>query len=97
MGGIKRLSVAVVVDGKQSRSTEQRRQCHQPRVEAWSPRSSRSSEDIVASAVGIDKKRGDTLEIKNMEFTHEDFEEATRMHRRERAQALHSEHRHLWL
>ena len=35
-------------------------------------------DSLVANAVGIDKKRGDVLDIRNMEFKTEDFEEATR-------------------
>ena len=33
----------------------------------------------MASAVGLDRKRGDTLEIKNIDFAQEDFDEATRI------------------
>jgi len=33
----------------------------------------------VAAATGLDRSRGDTLEIKNMEFTREDFSEAARL------------------
>lgn len=77
-GGIKRLSVAVVVDGHQIKVTG-KDGVVQSKVEAWPAEKLKEFEDIVASAVGLDKKRGDTLEIKNMEFTHEDFEEAQRI------------------
>jgi flagellar M-ring protein FliF len=77
-GGVKRLSVAVLVDGKTSKVMG-KDGVSQAKNEAWSADKLKSFEDLVASTVGIDKKRGDTLEIKNMEFTHEDFEEANRM------------------
>jgi len=77
-GGLKRISVAVVVDGKTVKSTD-KDGIVQSKVEAWSPEKIREFEQLVASAAGIDKKRGDTLEIKNMEFTREDFEEASRV------------------
>jgi flagellar M-ring protein FliF len=77
-GGVKRLSVAVLVDGKTTKIMG-KDGVSQAKNEAWSADKLKSFEDLVASTVGIDKKRGDTLEIKNMEFTHEDFEEANRM------------------
>ncbi len=77
-GTIKRLSVAVVVDGRQVRTTAKDGTV-QSKVEAWPAEKLQEFEAIAASAVGLDKKRGDTLEIKNMEFTHEDFEEAQRI------------------
>lgn len=77
-GTIRRLSVAVVVDGKQVRTADQSG-VTQTKVEAWSPEKLKEFEDLVAGAVGIDKKRGDVLEIRNMEFTREDFDEAQEM------------------
>jgi flagellar M-ring protein FliF len=76
-GGIKKLSVAVMVDGKTIKSTDKEGKVLS-KVEAWGPEKLKEFEDVVASAVGIDKKRGDILEIRNMEFTHEDFEEVQR-------------------
>jgi flagellar M-ring protein FliF len=75
---IKKLSVAVVVDGKTVRTTDKDGKVL-AKSEAWSPEKLKELEDLVASTVGIDRKRGDTLEIKNMEFQKEDFEEAQRM------------------
>ncbi len=78
IGSIKRISVAVVVDGKQVKTPGKDGKV-ETKVEAWPADKLKEFEDIVASAAGIDRKRGDTLEIKNMEFTREDFEEAERV------------------
>jgi flagellar M-ring protein FliF len=77
-GGVKRLSVAVLVDGQNIKTTG-KDGVSQTKDQAWSADKLKSFEDLVASTVGIDKKRGDTIEVKNMEFTHEDFEEANRV------------------
>jgi flagellar M-ring protein FliF len=77
-GGVKKLSVAVVVDGHTVK-TVGKDGVVSSKVEAWPVEKIKEFETIVASAVGLDRKRGDTLEIKNMEFTHEDFEEASRI------------------
>ena len=77
-GTPKRLSVAVLLDGKTVKTADKDGKV-QSKVEPWAPEKLKEFEDIVASAVGIDKKRGDILEIRNMEFTHEDFEEAQRI------------------
>jgi flagellar M-ring protein FliF len=77
-GSVKRLSVAVLVDGKNIK-TLGKDGVSQTKEEDWSADKLKEFEDLVASTVGIDKKRGDILEVRNMEFTHEDFEEANRM------------------
>ena len=77
VGSIKRLSVAVLLDGKTVK-TVGKDGVTQSKIEAWAPEKVKELEDVVASAVGLDRKRGDSLEIKNIEFTHEDFEDATR-------------------
>lgn len=77
-GQVKRLSVAVVVDGKTVKTTG-KDGVVTSKVEAWPDAKLKEFEDIAARAVGLDKARGDTLEIKNMEFTHEDFDEASRI------------------
>jgi flagellar M-ring protein FliF len=77
-GTVKRLSVAVLVDGKQVK-TVGKDGVSQTKDEAWSADKLAEFESLVASTVGIDKKRGDMLEVKNMEFTREDFDEATRI------------------
>lgn len=78
VGSVKKLSVAVVVDGKQVRTTDADG-VTQSKTEPWSPEKIKEFEAIVASAVGLDRKRGDSIEIKNMEFTREDFEAAERL------------------
>lgn len=74
-GGIKRLSVAVVVDGKIIKSKD-KDGAVQSKSEAWAPEKLKEFESVIASAVGLDRKRGDTLEVKNMEFNQTDFSEA---------------------
>jgi flagellar M-ring protein FliF len=78
LGMPKRLSVAVVIDGKPTRVTDKDGKVTS-KTEAWSAEQIKGFEALVASAVGIDKKRGDVLEIKNMEFARPDFEEAERV------------------
>lgn len=85
LGSVKRLTVAVVVDGMPvtrspaSSGTGDAKAPAANKGEPWSPEKIKEFEEIVAGVVGLDKTRGDTLEIKNMEFTHEDFEEASRL------------------
>ncbi len=58
-GGVRRLTVAVLVDGIRSPDG------------AWAPRSEAELSDLrdlVASAVGLDETRGDRITIKSMEF-----------------------------
>ena len=58
-GTVKRLSVAVVVDGTQSA------------IGAYKPRSAaemKQIEDLVKSAIGYDVKRGDIVQVDNMAF-----------------------------
>ena len=76
-GSIKRLSVAVVIDGKPGKTTDKDGKVVTT-VESWTPEKLKEFQDIAGGAVGLDAKRGDTIEIKNIEFTHEDFEEAQR-------------------
>jgi flagellar M-ring protein FliF len=77
VGSIKHLSVAVLVDAKEIRSIDKDGKA-QSKMATWSTEQVKQFEDLVAGAVGIDRKRGDTLEIRNMEFTHEDFDEASK-------------------
>lgn len=74
-GAIKKISVAVVVDGKLTK-TKDKDGVIQSKTEAWAPEKLKEFEEVIASAVGLDKKRGDTLEVKNMEFSQADFSEA---------------------
>jgi len=75
--GMTKLSVAVVVDGKPVREEKDGKVLS--KVVPWGPEKLKEFEEIVAGAVGIDRKRGDTLDIKNLEFSREDFDEASRM------------------
>jgi flagellar M-ring protein FliF len=64
---IRRLSVAVLVDGSDDKGADG--------VVAWRPRTPEELERIarlVRSAVGYDEKRGDKVEVVNMRFTGED-------------------------
>lgn len=76
-GGIKRLSVAVLLDGKRSRGPASADGAKgEAKVESWSPEKLKEFEGLIISAAGIDKKRGDSIEVRNMEFTNEDFADA---------------------
>jgi flagellar M-ring protein FliF len=77
-GRVTKLSVAVVVDGKKVKKPDAQGRTVAS-SESWSPEQLREFENLVVSAVAIDRKRGDSLEIKNMEFAREDFEEADRI------------------
>ena len=62
-GAIRRLSVAVLVDGLRKPGADG--------APVWSPRPEpelQALRDLVASAVGFDKARGDVITIKSMEF-----------------------------
>lgn len=62
-GGIRRLTVAVLVDGT--------RETQPDGTEVWSPRSEAELADmraLVASAVGFDAERGDEITIKSLAF-----------------------------
>lgn len=76
-GGIDRLSVAVLVDGVTTTTTEGGKA-----VEKWTPRSVEELaqyESIVKNSIGFDEKRGDTFKIENIKFQKEDFSESDRM------------------
>lgn len=77
VGTIKKLSVAVVVDGKLVKTQENGKVLS--KSEPWPAERLKEFEQLVSSTVGFDKGRGDVLEIKNMEFTRENFEEAQRV------------------
>lgn len=77
-GSIRRLSVAVVIDGRVNKTLEKDGKII-TKVEPWTADKLKEFQDIVVSAVGIDKKRGDLLEIKNIEFNRGDFDESQRM------------------
>jgi flagellar M-ring protein FliF len=62
-GSVRRLSIAVLVDGTYS-SKQDGSQTYQPRSQAELDKLAK----LVSSAVGLDAKRGDALEIINMRF-----------------------------
>lgn len=74
-GAVKKLSVAIVVDGKTIK-VKNADGVLESKVEPWPAEKVKEFEAVVASAVGLDRKRGDTLEIKNMEFSITDFTDA---------------------
>jgi flagellar M-ring protein FliF len=78
-GGIKKLSVAVVVDAKRTKIPGVDGKAGTTQIEPWSPEKLKEFEEMVVSAAGVDRKRGDVLDIKSMEFKDEDFEEASRV------------------
>ena len=77
-GNVKKLSVAVLIDGKQIHSTNADGKT-ETKSEAWSAEKVKEFEEIVTGALALDKKRGDTLEVKNIDFVPEDFEEAQKI------------------
>ena len=62
-GSVRRVSVAVLVDGVQTTATDG--------TTTWAPRSEEELEDLrelVASAVGFDAARGDNITIRSLQF-----------------------------
>lgn len=71
-GRVKKLSIAVLVDGKTTKGQDGK--------EAYEPRSAdelKQIEKLVKSAVGFDEKRGDTLEVVNMQFKEDPLDAGT--------------------
>ncbi|MGN6671466.1 MAG: flagellar basal-body MS-ring/collar protein FliF [Candidatus Nucleicultricaceae bacterium] len=71
IGGIKRLSVAVLVDGTYKKNGD---------PSTYQPRSQEEMQKItklVQSAIGFDQKRGDLLEVQNMQFAQVSFDEGS--------------------
>lgn len=77
-GTVKKMSVAVLVDGKRIK-TEDADGKVLSKVEPWSPEKLEEFSQLVARTVALDAKRGDSLEIKNMEFREVDFDEAEKV------------------
>jgi flagellar M-ring protein FliF len=65
------------VDGKQVKVPGKDGEPATVKTEAWAAEQLQEFEAVVASAVALDRKRGDTLEIRNMEFTREDLDSAS--------------------
>lgn len=63
MGTVRRMSIAVLVDGNYVRGEDGKQQ-YQPRSEA----ELQNLAKLVKSAVGFSEQRGDTLEVVNMQF-----------------------------
>ncbi|MDD3370219.1 MAG: flagellar basal-body MS-ring/collar protein FliF [Alphaproteobacteria bacterium] len=68
-GQIRRLSVAVVVDGSYKTAEDGKTTTYVPRTEA----ELNKIKDLVRSAVNFDAARGDVLEVANMQFAQEDI------------------------
>jgi flagellar M-ring protein FliF len=71
-GTVKRLSVAVVVDGD-NKADATGKSTYTPRT----PQQMSQIQDLVKSAIGFDKNRGDQVQVTNMEFAHLDVADAT--------------------
>ena len=78
VGSLKKLSVAVLIDGKTVKTTGADGKT-ETKNEQWSAERIKEFEALVVGTLAIDKKRGDTLEFKNMEFAHGDFDEAEKI------------------
>lgn len=75
VGTIKKMSVAVLVDGQYSRDASKGEGA--PAVFAkWDDSKLSELKSLVASAVALDPKRGDSIEVRNMEFRRQDLEDA---------------------
>jgi flagellar M-ring protein FliF len=77
-GNVRKLSVAVLIDGKTIRNVASDGTVT-TKSESWSKEKVAEFESLVMGSLALDKKRGDTLEIRNMEFVKEDFEEAQKI------------------
>jgi flagellar M-ring protein FliF len=71
-GTVKRLSVAVVVDGDNKAAA-----AGKDTYTARTPQEMSQIEALVKSAIGYDKTRGDDVKVVNMEFAHLDVADAT--------------------
>lgn len=74
-GTIKRMSVAVLVDGMYVKDSA-KGDGAVPAFTKWSDDKLSEFKAIVASSVGLDPKRGDTIEVRNMEFRKDDLQDA---------------------
>ncbi len=67
-GAVKRLSVAVLVDGTYAKGADGT-QTYQPRSEA----ELKQIDELVRSAIGFDEKRGDVVKVSNLQFEQPDL------------------------
>lgn len=75
VGSVKKMSVAVLVDGLYVRDPKAGADAP-AQFQKWSDDKLAEFKALVASTVGLDLKRGDSIEVKNMEFRREDLENA---------------------
>jgi flagellar M-ring protein FliF len=68
IGSIKRLSIAVLVDGNMVKNADGIME-----YKARPPAEMNNISKLVASAIGFNKERGDTLEVVNMQFAAQDL------------------------
>lgn len=74
VGTIKKMSVAVLVDGLYSKDPKS--PDAPPVFQKWTEDKLGEFKAIVSSSVGLDAKRGDSIEIRNMEFRREELDNA---------------------
>lgn len=72
MGGVKKLAIAVLVDGAYSKDDK-----GQPLYKARTKEEIEQLTKLVKTAVGFDEKRGDKVEVVNMQFAAVDFTAST--------------------
>jgi len=78
IGGVDRMSVAVLVDGVMETTTGD----DGKPVETWRPRTAEELakyESIIKNAIGFDEKRGDSVKVDTMQFQKENFDEAEKI------------------
>ncbi len=78
IGSIEKLSVAVLVDGVTTVTTDKDGKS----VEKWAARTPEELvkyETIIKNAIGFEEKRGDTVKIENIKFQREDFNDSERI------------------
>lgn len=89
-GQLQRVSVAVLVDGVTTFTTNEGGDV----AEDWQPRTAEDMqkyENIIRNAIGFDAKRGDSVKIENIRFQKEDFTESEKiLTTLERRKILHS-------
>jgi len=77
-GGIERLSVAVLVDGREIFETNESGEATKT-YQDRTPEELAKYETLVKNAIGFSSKRGDNVSIENIRFEKEDFSEAEKL------------------
>ncbi len=92
---VKNISAAVMLDGKRVPMLDEKGNAvigkdgkQVMKYEKWSETDLANFSAIVASALGVDEKRGDKITIKNMEFAQEDMAQIEAMMREKENRAL---------